>query len=205
MMAANSVTSDARLGGAIREIASANSKVKTTSGRMSVLAAAETMFSGTSPRKKASTLPLAACMWTGCAVLIALLRAAIDEWESGTTFSRRSISAIPTTAESVERMTIHTTARPAIRPPLAAWALSAIPVMRSPTMSGTTVIVSAFSQRPPTIDAVSVSPDCSGDPSLGASMPRNRPATSAERTSHGLGPRICGEETASVFSLNAAS
>jgi hypothetical protein len=65
VIAAKKVTSDARLGAAIREIASANSRVNTTSGKMSVFAAAETIFSGTSPLKNASTLPVAACMCTG--------------------------------------------------------------------------------------------------------------------------------------------
>jgi hypothetical protein len=108
-------------------------------------------------------------------------------------------------ADAVERATIQSTALPAILPPFAACALSAIPVMSSPMMSGTTVIVSAFSHRPPITEAMALRLELRGVPKPELSIPSSRPTIRADRTSHGFGPRIRGDSTRSAVALKRAS
>ena len=65
-----------------------------------------------------------------------------------------SIATVPRMAEAVQKITVHSTLRPATRPPCAASALLAMPTTSKATTSGITVILSPFSHKVPTKSAV---------------------------------------------------
>ena len=95
-------------------------------------------------RKRRGALLLYAAAAPPCSALAVAPRA------TGTPWSETAIMTAPKIDETVQMMTIHSTERPAIRPPSAASRLFAMPTTSNATTSGMTVIFSALSHKVPT-------------------------------------------------------
>ena len=172
----------------MRPSASANSTAKTTSGRMSPLVADANDIVGDhaleevgDSRKRRRRLllepaerrlkPLRPCRAPAGKILVS-----------------STIATAPNTDEAVQMMTIHSTERPAIRPPSAASRLFAIPVTSKATTSGMTVIFSALSHRVPTNPATPSAPARTAAVSSLANAPSERPMTARRAPSMRGGP-----------------
>jgi hypothetical protein len=180
-IASSSPTSALRFGAAIREAAKAKRIANTTSGRTSPLPAAAITFSGTSARKNspapgtapsdADPIPAAPAR-SASAAPPGSGKAAVSSW----------MAIIPKIADAVQTMTIHSTVRLAIRPPRAASALRAMPVTRSATTKGITVIFNASSHSSPTMLAVSISGPRAAGVRFPPRIPSRSPPSSAAST-----------------------
>ena len=112
----------------------------------------------------------------------------------------------PNTAETVQMMTIHSTERPAIRPPSAASRLLAIPTTSSATTSGMTVILSALSHKVPTNPAAARASARTSALSPLAMTPSDSPMTSAANAQYARRPEVLSSgAVVGSASLNAVS
>jgi hypothetical protein len=108
--------------------------------------------------------------------------AAAEPSPRGNICSSSGISNAPRIAELVQTITNQMIARPAIRPARAASAPAAIPITSRAMIRGMTVILSAFSQRPPIIVAALSAPSRKPSPKVLAAIPASSPATSPSST-----------------------
>ena len=159
-------------------MAKAKVSVKIIKGRIESFAAAETGFVGTKATRKSR---IGGCSATAGTVVRADRRAAALSAGIGQSDNRAGVNTAPMMAESNMRHTIQVTVRAAIGPARAASALFTIPVMRSATTSGTTVIRNPLSQSEPTISSQYAICVPMAGTSPAAKIPRASPMTSARR------------------------
>ena len=93
------------------------------------------------------------------------------------------MASAPNAAELVSTITNQMTERPAIRPARAWSAPDTTPVTSKAMISGMTVIFSASSHSPPTVDATVISGCRMPSPAWLDRAPSSRPMTSAPSTS----------------------
>jgi hypothetical protein len=112
-----------------------------------LLAAALTGFAGAKPCSQATKLG-GSSITTASAPTLAMKPAAISR-STGQSANMLCVATMPKTAANTSNTENSSTARATSPPVFVASATDAIPVISSDTTSGTTVMLSAFSQSPP--------------------------------------------------------